>query len=87
MAAARAAVRSELGRFEAGERRREELAGRYSPAHLERLLEIASAEAEECSDRLTERLSAGEMDVDSFVRQFMQQRTVRCSPPCVVLRT
>ncbi|XP_043221873.1 vacuolar protein sorting-associated protein 37A-like [Amphibalanus amphitrite] len=72
----REAVRAELTRFEAGERRREQLAERYAPAHLERLLEIAAAEAEECSDRLAERLSAGEIDVDSFVKQFMHQRTL-----------
>ena len=76
VAGSRDAVLGELRRFEASERRRDTLAERYSPAHLERLLEIAASEAEECSDRLADRLSAGEMDVDSFVKQFMHQRTV-----------
>ena len=77
VASSRDAVRAELTKFEAGERRREQLAERYAPAHLERLLEIAAAEAEECSDRLADSFSAGEIEVDSFVKQFMQQRTVR----------
>ena len=77
VASSRDALQSELRRFEAGERRREQLSERYSPGHLERLLEIAAAEAEEGSERLAERLTAGEVEVEAFVKQFMQQRTVR----------
>ena len=73
---ARDSVLAELRRFEEAERRRDQLAERYAPAHLERLLEIAAPEAEEGSERLAERLSAGEIEVEAFVKQFMQQRTV-----------
>lgn len=74
---ARDAVQAELSRFESSERRHAQLAERYAPAHLARLLEIAAAEAEEASERLADGLSASQLPVHVFVKEFMQQRTVR----------